>query len=201
MFQINKRPIVVLSAPRTGSTALAAYIRKMSNDSSIQAFYEPDAVGGRMNEFLQVYNSDSKNFIVKTHLMNIERYSPEIANFFTTSDSVFRIRIQRKDLIKQIVSYYIAVSRGNKWHYRHANELGIFDKLNIDQNMLQAHVKHIIRSNKILKESQINFDLDLFYEDLPKMDNLSFYVNPKPTNYQEILDAVSKIVSQSSIIL
>ena len=199
MFQINKRPIVVLSAPRTGSTALTAYIRKTCNDNTIQAFYEPDAVGGRINEFLEVYNKN-KNFIVKTHLMNIERYSPEISNFFTTSDSVFRIRIQRKDLIKQIVSFYIAVSRGNKWHYRHANELDIVDKIDIDHNMLQAHVKHIIRSNKILKESQINFDLDLFYEDLPKMDNLSFYVNPKPTNYQEILDAVSKIVSQSSII-
>lgn len=198
MFQINKRPIVVLSAPRTGSTALTAYIRKMSNDSSIQAFYEPDAVGGRMNEFLQVYNSDSKNFIVKTHLMNIERYSPEIANFFTTSDSVFRIRIQRKDLIKQIVSYYIAVSRGNKWHYRNVNELDIVDNISIDNSMLQNHVKHIIRGNKILKESKINFDLNLFYEDLPEMNNLSFYINPKPVNYQEIFDAVTKIVSESN---
>jgi hypothetical protein len=199
MFQITKTPVVIFSTPRTGSTVLTAYIKKISNDPTIKAFSEPDyPSGNRMEEFLEVYNSNQK-FVLKTHLVHIHRYDPKIAEFLTTSDSIFRIRIQRKDLIKQIASFYIAISRNNYWHHRTNDSTKLVDTIEINKSLLAKHISYILRSNKIIKESNIKFDLDLYYEDLPKMDNLTFYVNPKPTNYQEILDVVSEMVSRTGI--
>jgi hypothetical protein len=199
MFEITKRPIVILSAPRTGSSILTAYIHKLCNDADIKAFFEPstDRKNDHLNSFLK-YFSSSKNFIVKTHLTSIHAYPTEISKFLTTSDTVFRIRIQRKELVKQIASYYIAILR-SRYHFHTLKEIDYVDTLPIHNKLLEEFILDIARSNKILSESQIKFDLDLIYEELPIMDNLNFYVVPKPTNYQEILDAITVLLHKKSI--
>lgn len=194
MFYTNKRPILILSTPRTGSTVLSEYVKKCCNDPSIRIFDEPEnpTPSPRLDNFLKFYPT-SENFILKTHLLNIHNYPSDISTFLTTSDSVFKIRIQRKDVIKQIASFYIATMRG-RWHFRSENASTIINTVPIDIQLLSGHVQYITKANKVIQESTIRFDLDLIYEDLPKMDNLTYYVNPKPTNYQEILDAI-KLVS------
>ena len=199
MYTITKRPIVILSAPRTGSTVLGEYIRKICKDRTIRYFDEPDnPVKNKMEDFLEHIEKTEK-YIVKTHLYDIHRYSPHLVNFFTTSDSVFRIRIRRKSFVDQVASYYVAVARGKKWIFNKNKDKDCdfdTDTIDIDKNMLEQHIRYLYKCNQVLNNSQLNFDLDLYYEDLPAMNNVLFYVTPKPTNYQVLLDTAKETMSQ-----
>jgi hypothetical protein len=197
MYTITKRPIFILSAPRTGSTILGKYIKEICEDPKMKYFNEPESAAKNKLDNLQGYMCRSNNYIVKTHLTNLHKYPPYLKNFFKTSESVFRIRIQRRIFLDQVTSLYIAVKRNNKWHYETAIETNFVpDTIEIDKDLLDRQIRHIYRCNKALKNSQINFDLNLYYEDLPVMDNLDLYKTPKPLNYQEIRDITTVMMAE-----
>ena len=196
MYTITKRPIFILSSPRTGSTMLGRYIKKICEDPTMRYFHEPEAERNehRLNN-LQRYICEHNNYVVKTHAQNLHKYPRYLIDFFTTSESVFKIRIQRRSFVDQVASRYIAIKRGKKWHYNKKNEANfVSETIDIDKKMLEHNVRFIYRCNESLKNSQINFDLDLYYEDLPVIDNLETYKTPKPLNHQVLLDTTKEII-------
>jgi hypothetical protein len=104
----------------------------------------------------------------------------------------YRIRIRRKDLVKQVTSFYIAQARGNKWHFK--NNIQLNDTITIDPIRINDTIKFIKETNKNLDNCSITFDEDIWYEDLLNIDMTGFHRTPEPINYNEIIAAVENIV-------
>ena len=197
MFEITKRPIVIFSSARTGSTVLTANICLTHGIDRFRSFHEPDKGSQDMAEFVDYYHSTaSKNFILKVHLYHLDRYDAAITEFLTQSDSVFRIKLQRRDVIKQIASHYIGRVRKNKWRYLFENRSDdpccYTDSVPVHASILKNSITQIVDQNRAFVDCPIKFDLELLYEDLPVMHGTGDRITPKPANYQEIIDAIGQ---------
>jgi hypothetical protein len=53
-------------------------------------------------------------------------------------------------------------------------------------------IKEILNANKKINECNLQFDLDLYYEDLPSLDGTGYNKTPQPLNYDEIKFALEK---------
>ena len=207
MTQISKYPVAIFSAPRTGSTALILHIQSLCAEK-IPYFIEPDYNNNnRMVAFEKFFNY-SKKFIVKLHAHNEHHYPTEIVDFLRNDTNVFRVRIRRHDIIKQIASLYSVLVRGKMTGEREIYNYSIFDIVHekrnlsddvliIDKERMKRNVKFILKANKTLNESTLNFDMDLYYEDI--VDDLKRTTTveyPKPKNYDEILQEIEKIYKE-----
>lgn len=187
------RPIVIFSTPRTGSTVLGEYVKSLCNDPDLVYFLEPDYRGFAGIEEFEDHCKQSKNFIVKLHYMHLYRYGRTMANYLTMSDQVYRIRIRRRDVVQQIASFYIALARQNKWHFKHEDQPD-HAAIIVDPAKLNQAKWHILHSNKELDTTSVKFNMDLFYEDLPKIEDPKYRPTPEPANYIEVLQAVRDIL-------
>ena len=193
MNSITTRPIIIFSTPRTGSTVLGEYVKSLCNDSDLVYFLEPDHQGRAGIEEFEKHFNQSKNFIIKLHYMHLYRYGRMMAEYLKTSDQAYRIRIRRKDIVQQIASFYIALSRQNKWHFKHEDQPDHAAIILHPAKLNQAKW-YILHSNQDLDTSPVKFDMDLFYEDLPKIEDPKYRPTPEPANYAEILQAVRDIL-------
>ncbi len=191
MISIKKFPILILSSPRTGSTVLGDYIKQTST-IDIPYFLEPDYDGKFHMDRFRKYFQSSKSFILKCHLYNLNLYGNEIEEYLRYSPEVYRIRIRRKDIVDQIASFYIALQRNKKWHYRNKEDTMINDRILIDTKIISYSINFIKDSNRKLNETDIQFDQDIWYEDLGVLHNLNFYKAPAPTNINEIRSIITQ---------
>jgi hypothetical protein len=192
MFTITKTPILILSSPRTGSTVLGSYIQKLCTVDT-HYFNEPDYNGVQGMEEFYHYFSQSKDFILKCQYVHLQRYRNDISDYLLSN--AYKIRIRRRNFIDQVASIYIATARGKKWHFKKKDELTLADSIPIDLEIIKKHMSYIKYANYELNSTPINFDLDLFYEDLPKMTDVDYYIVPKPSNNDELLDTITKLIS------
>ena len=191
MFTITKTPILIISSPRTGSSVLGAYIQKLCN-VDIRYFKEPDYNGVHEMEEFYHYFSQSKDFILKCHYIHLYRYRNDISDYLLSN--AYKIRIRRRNFINQVASIYIATARGKKWHFKKNDQLTLVDSIPIDLEIIKKYISYMASANDKLNSAPINFDLDLFYEDLPKMTDDDYYIVLKPSNYDEILDTIAKLI-------
>jgi len=190
MFTITKTPILILSTPRTGSTVLGKYIKSLY-EKDIPYFVEPDYTGQQeINNFLN-YIKHSKDFILKCHFVYLHRYGTEA--FIYLLREAYKIRIRRKDFIKQVASWYIAHERNYKWHFN-KEESTLVDTVSINIAKIKQYIAFLKYANYKLDHAAVSFDLDLYYEDLPTIDDASYYIVPKPSNYNELLVTIQKLV-------
>ena len=191
MFTITKTPILIISSPRTGSSVLGSYIQKLCS-KDIRYFREPDYNGVQGMEEFYHYFSQSKDLILKFHYMHLDRYRTDITDYLLSN--AYKIRIRRRNFINQVASIYIAMARGKKWHFKKNDQLTLVDSIPIDLEIIKKYISYMASANDKLNSAPINFDLDLFYEDLPKMTDDDYYIVPKPSNYDEILDTIAKLI-------
>ena len=199
MFTNIKVPVLILSAPRTGSTALGRYIKNTCNIENISYFTEPQQVIGQYKLFKECFNS-SKNYILKEHLHIFNReYSKSIVAAVMANS--YKIRIYRKDFIKQVVSAYITYERNNKTQYVTASDLQISDTVDINITQLSHIIINLKKWNNELANSDISFDITTCYEDLGHLNlNISgYYKTPQPLNYNELIVAASNIAYDLNI--
>ena len=199
MFTNIKVPVLILSAPRTGSTALGRYIKNTCNIENISYFTEPQQVIGQYKLFKECFNS-SKNYILKEHLHIFNReYSKSIVAAVMANS--YKIRIYRKDFIKQVVSAYITYERNNQTQYVTASDLQISDTVDINITQLSHIIINLKKWNNELANSDISFDITTCYEDLGHLNlNISgYYKTPQPLNYNELIVAASNIAYDLNI--
>ncbi len=194
MIQPTKTPIIILSAPRTGSTVLGSYIQSMY-DTEIKYFQEPDYIGQEEIDNFSNYSKESNNFIFKCQFMNLHRYDQDLIDHLLSK--AYKIRLRRKDFIKQVASLQIVYNRKQRWHYISKDQLDLNDTVPINIESIKRSITLLKEANSNLDNANINFDLDLYYEDLPKINNAGFYITPKPLNYNELLDAIKSLVEIS----
>lgn len=180
LSKINSLPIVILSTPRTGSTALSLTLQKKLNG---KLFHEPGDDPFELKRFLQ-YASKNNNYILKEHT---ERFLRLYTDFNLSKCTV--IRTTRKDKISQIVSNYISEKR-KKWYY--SKEDTYYQDIPVELD--EAFLEHIFTDVKIQDNISKNFkgkvDFDILYEDIMgEFDPIGKTI--QPSNYQEILEWVT----------
>lgn len=188
MINITKFPVVIFSSPRTGSTALVRYLQHLYPENN--CFCEPDL--RELERFLD-YGKQHDNFIVKLMARNLHLYPNELifspANFF--------IRIRRRSIVDQVASNYIARER-NLWYYQTNNS--VFDTpIHIDPLKITENIAIVSRYNAALHKVNVKFDLDLYYEDLPRMVVPGHIITPKPLNYNELKSEIAALLFTNGI--
>ena len=208
MFFINKTPVVILSSPRTGSCALGEYISnsfvpsidyvnepirtdiqsfEIGNLTPYQYFWQNENIVAFM-----VHIHNKLPFVFKEHLINLQKYEKDLVKYISYDPTLFRIRLQRKDTVKQIASLFIARMR-KKW-FMSKEDLNIPYSVVMDDAMLQECISFILASNQALANTDIKFDLELYFEDLPELPNDIFMLETKPINYDEVIENVKKLI-------
>lgn len=195
---INKLPVLIVSSPRTGSTPLLHYVQKCCGED-IPFFMEPTtgnwqpgkkdwSTGKVMEEFIATARN-SKRFIVKDHIHTLHKHDPSILKSLL-SESTYKIRLQRRDTIKQVASRYIVWHR-NLWHHDiNTKEADQQEDIPLHSDVVLTIHGYINAINKMLIDSNIEFDLDVFYEDLV-FEGIGFISTPKPRNYNELLEFIT----------
>ena len=186
---ITKTPILILASPRTGSTVLGEYIKTLCN-KNLRYFIEPEYEGPRAVKEFESFCKQSKEFIIKCHLVNLSKYDTSVSSYLL--ENSFKIRIKRKNFVKQVASLYIAHKRNLKWHYS-THELGLVYLIPIDTLHIQKCIHYIANANEILDNAPYVFDMDLIYEDLPPIYNNNYCITPKPKNYDKLLDVIQQL--------
>jgi hypothetical protein len=177
----DKFPIILFSSPRTGSTILGHYFASTYN---LTYFNEPDENNNTNENFKSFLHDKRIDYVLKFHARKISFYKN--FNIFYNSS---KISIQRKNLVDQIASSYLARKR-NVWSYgRSSNQLSLEFPVEINLKEIYKAISIITASNDAVKNLRINFDANLFYEDIDwnklNYDEYSI-VTPKPSNYDDI---------------
>lgn len=168
------KSIVILSSPRTGSTALSLVLEK---EFKYKFFNEPSFDKKVLNDFLR-YSELGNKFILKEHAFKfIKNYSSD----FTTDN--FVIRIGRKNVFEQILSNYIALIRKKFIYERQVNP----DIIPLNKEHLLRNVEYIEKYNRELENFKGKVDLDLIYEDFIRSPlDIETIPTPKPNNNEEL---------------
>lgn len=184
--QITKIPIIILSNPRTGSTAL---LRTIGEKFNISAFNEPSM--SKKKDSLSLFLVKNKRFVVKEHTKNFIKDFVFLLNF-----KPFVIRLRRKDILEQILSNYIASIR-KIYGYENIKEISNYKNeiIKLDEKLLNESIFNIKEYNNATDSYQGKVDLDIFYEDIK--DELQGTITPYPKNYTELKEWVSKTYVQT----
>lgn len=188
-----RTPLLILASPRTGSTALGQYFLKQFPTATY--FPEPDWIKhdpSVMGKFTNNIQSKDYDFIVKILYYCMKWYSDDIRNFLL-SPATSKIRLRRRDTVSQMASLYVAMYRNWTYHYLDKSALDIKEIIPVkdDQNMDWV-VSEILTANRQMDECDLKFDLDLYYEDLPSLDETGFNKTPLPLNYEDIKSVFAK---------
>jgi len=186
MIEINSLPIVIVSSPRTGSTALAVMLQKKLNGV---LFSEPGMDDKKLNDFLR-YASLKKNYILKEH-------AEVLISKYTNLDfsQCFLVRITRRNFVEQLVSSYITGKR-NKWFYTKEDDHFKDEIITMDEIYLKEHIEYLHRHKQSIKKFDGRVDLDLTYEDILSELNIGIK-SIQPKNYVELLEWAKKVYEQT----
>jgi hypothetical protein len=180
---IDRFPVVIFSPPRTGSLYFTYHLK--NNNPDIRVFLEPTE-SQDIKEFLDFANTSSR-FVVKIISSHFWRYTQEMQDYLIL-DQNFKIKLTRKDIIKQIASSYIAYNR-NVWAYKTCNDNLKKIPIIINKQELNKIIMEILKYNRAMKH--IPFDVEVFYEDIAYGPS-PLYPTPLPVNYDELLSEISK---------
>lgn len=175
-YTISKFPIVMFTTPRTGGNHFATFLGIKHN---LKIFLEPEIHD--LDSFFS-YSKNNNNYILKVHAERLTSYPASILSEYS-----YKIRLRRRNLIEQHASNYVA-RKQNVWAYT-TDDLHTY-KININHAELVKSMLTLKHYNQQLENLSIDYDLDLFYEDLPNVTS-TFKITPKPTNYNELLDVIA----------
>ena len=184
ILNIDNKPIAIICAQRTGSTALSDCLARQYNLTNFEEAFHPDCPQSAVD----LSNTSRFLFNIKHDQINDSNFQ-QIINLYNQS---FRIRLRRRDVVKQIVSYYLLCSTKIP-HYRNPPSQETHNEVHIDMKLLSYCVRAIKNCNQGLDDWSHSVDADLFYEDLT-FNNTVLHVYPKPSNYSVLIELVTKML-------
>lgn len=199
-YNINKLPILIISSPRTGSTILAHDIKESLHIQNINLeVYNEPLFSHEREMFLKSFYEKKENYILKTHAHDF------LENYKFILDSVknnfyYLIRIRRKNIIEQIASNHIAGIK-NGWgyysKYTDKEKYNLLKEESVELNIRQIknNIKYIQDCNLATDNLDLNYNLDLFYEDIDLTSN-HMLVSPKPKNYEILKKIIEKEIHE-----
>jgi len=196
-MNINKWPVIIFASPRTGSNALLHHITNLNTD--IKYYIEP-APDFCLEEFIQQSNNRHAIKIIVSHISNY----PETLKKYIFSNDNFKIKLNRKNVVEQIASFYLARNR-KIWTYYTAtttlknrtlggviNDFSSEEIININLEEIKYCIIHMLECNKLCSEIDVN--LELYYEDFVNFITPT-KKTPKPKNYNELVSIIQDLYS------
>lgn len=174
--QIDKAPIIIVSAPRSGSTFVANYIAEKKN---YKLFNQPAKDAPSLHRF-SLYDMQSKDYVLKEHALSLKKYMNDALHQYS-----YKIRIRRKDLFKQVLSHYISSSR--KKFIFHKGEEFVNDTIPLDEHTLLRYLEFIKMHNMETDFFPYHIDMELYYEDLVFPES-KIVPTIRPLNNDELTD-------------
>jgi len=107
--------------------------------------------------------------------------------------SSFKIKLQRKNKIEQIASYYIATLRDKWWTTNNDQDNSYFIPIKLE--LLQECARKILYVDNLLNNYN-EADLTLWYEDLDYFDDIDRKQSAKPNNMNRLLDVIEQYVNR-----
>jgi len=180
-----EKSVAVLSSYRTGSTALCDYIASSNGIKNFdEAFHR--SIPDRYNNFLHHYNSGLRYVakIMPDHVTT--KTNNTIASVL---NSAYKIRLIRRDVSKQIASFYIC-HMTQKWHYHKLQQQTEYS-IPINETELNNISMYIHDMNQQLLTKWNDVDCTVYYEDLDIIDS-RYVLYSKPSNYSELMELITK---------
>jgi len=179
-------PIVILSTPRVGSTALFLdVVSRYIDTPDLVWLNEPITGAKKKDNFIDSIKSG--NFIIKAHALDLAMHYPE--SFKERIKDCSLIRIRRRNKIEQYISMYIAISTGN-WG---GNLYGTFDNwyenliIPYNETIFLECINRIFWHNLKIDSISYNPNFDLYYEDLGCLKNgISHFNSDDVNNFKEV---------------
>lgn len=191
---IKKFPIIIISAPRTGSSALCEMLKEMySFIPNISAFDEPLPPSERFEEFNKFYQK-SNNFILKVQALEYKKIPLDLLNRISNKETTV-VMLQRSDTLSQYVSHYIA-SATNRWRFNKIDNNDVYKdyEIPINYDLIVEAMKEIDFQNAawttLLNTLPVNYKL--FMEDY-SFEQKKLIPTIQPKNYEIIKDTIEKI--------
>lgn len=186
---INKFPIVVIGAPRSGTSIIC---NQIGIDLKIQHFnditYSNDV--GEVKKFYTFLNCGEK-FVVKFHPHDLQKYPVEFITKITNSET-YNVKVIRSNLIRQIASIYIAEVR-NLYTYS-ADYKNDNSEITINLRKLIGCIQRTKKFNDELNNVNINFDCIIDYENCKEFSQTGIIKTPLPLNYNELIKVIEKYI-------
>ena len=191
--KIKNRSIVVLGAPRTGSTAFCyALSEKFMIENYNEVFNPWNAKKEyRIKRFWNNFNLDTKNItkIFPRHDITQEEFELVIKDSFVIS-------LRRRNLVEQIGSFYLLQVTKKAKYYQGQNPKDNWT-IDISKNRLKKSIEMIISDVKLATEREKYADMILYYEDImPELVNQIIKPYPKPTNYSKLLETIEILLPE-----
>lgn len=178
--------VVVLSTPRTGSTALCKVLSDKCNLIDFSESFNPIQPGS--TNFWDYFENDCKT-IVKIFPNHQDNLTED--QFNSLIKKSFVIFLDRKDIVNQITSYHILGVTQKAW-YTHSETKEEY-VVNED-NILKSLITLVELKNKAEKYRQLAH-ISLCYEDILDdivNDHIKEYI--KPVNYMNIKNKVEQLL-------
>ena len=184
----QNKPIAIICAQRTGSTAVSDCLAKQHNLTNFEEAFHPDWP----QSAIELSKNDRFLFNFKYDQLGESNFD-QIMNLYNQS---FRVRLRRRDVVKQIASWYL-ICLTQIPHYRKQPPESVYNavdnQINIDTDLLPYCIQTIKHCNHGLDTWPHPIDADLYYEDLD-LNTSSLYINPKPSNYSLLVDTITKLL-------
>lgn len=204
MFDRLKTRIIILSSPRTGSSALVWEIYNFFKEKGIifSTLFEPHIIGSDKKkfderptiselEFRKIV--EGENFILKVHALDLEKYYPSFVFKYLDDPNYSIVKLQRKNFIDQCISLYISLTI-NVWSSRKTNKTP-YENLSIPMDTVKIYhaINTALAYNRALTKIK-RFDLSIDYEDFNFKEG-EFVKNTKVKNYDELRKVITHIAN------
>ena len=178
----DNQTILVFANYRCGSTALCDILSKQTGLPNLDELFHPR-------------NNRKFDYINKTGIIKIMPDHPLPQDFDTLLQKSFVVGIQRKSIVNQIASFYIA-HRQHVWHVK-KNQPSSSYTVEIDKLDLKDQIAYILLTQQKYNRYNFPIDLVLYYEDIIHNLGASTYdVYHKPDNYDNLIKLIKQQIDQ-----
>ena len=149
---------------------------------AIPDWQEPTLLATSFDEFRNYLTTCDNKYALK---ILIHQLPGNLVYQSILANDCYKIKLTRENKVEQIISYYIA-SFTNIWNSKDKFARGNRYFINIDIDRIKDAIQHIIHSDKLLDNLDIEFDEEHTYEQLLQTINLDDSRIQKlipPTNY------------------
>ena len=194
----NKWPCCVIASPRSGSSAFAYDLAVRHNLGYSSCILEPNLAFKDQSHSMHAVDSKiaAHDYLFIVKFMIHEAHQHQTYRQLLSMPS-YKIRLYRRNKIKQIASKYISEVM-QKSFFAAGEEYEPYE-CQINLELIDHTIQEMTHIDLLLRDSQIQFDETIAYEDLWQLDTSWAVKTTQPENLEDIYAAVRDRLSVQGI--